>query len=110
MRVRLILENGGHTLSKVVELPEAPATGSTVQVDRERRVVSVELDAERGQADVYLSEDAKDLMWQIVPTFKLAFVERMRLDGWVAEDEEALCEWLTLRLNRQATEEPDDPS
>ncbi|WP_437833645.1 hypothetical protein [Sorangium sp. So ce1153] len=24
MRVRLILENGGHALSKVVELPEAP--------------------------------------------------------------------------------------
>ncbi|WP_437338472.1 hypothetical protein [Sorangium sp. So ce394] len=38
MRVRLILENGGHTLSKLVELPDAPAVGSTVQVDRERRL------------------------------------------------------------------------
>jgi hypothetical protein len=109
MRVRLILENGGHPLSKVVDLPEAPTVGSTMRVDRERRVVSVEPVAERGEVDVYLREDADDLMWQIVPMMRLAFVERMRLDGWVVEDEEALCEWLTLRINRQAKDEPVDP-
>ncbi|WP_437987521.1 hypothetical protein [Sorangium sp. So ce117] len=74
MRVRLILENGGHTLSKVVELPEVPAVGSRVLVDRERRVVSVESDAGRGEVDVYLREDGDDLKMQIIPEAHLAFV------------------------------------
>ncbi|WP_437523242.1 hypothetical protein WME79_33730 [Sorangium sp. So ce726] len=71
MRVRLILENGGHAITKRVEVP---AVGSLVLADRERRVVSVEPVAERGQADVYLREDADDLATQIDPAAHLAFV------------------------------------
>ncbi|KYF71292.1 hypothetical protein BE17_24255 [Sorangium cellulosum] len=73
-------------------------------------MVSIEPVAERGEVDVYLREDADDLMWQIVPKFKLAFVECMRLDGWKVEDDEALCAWLTHRINRQREDEPDDQS
>ncbi|XXT17947.1 hypothetical protein WME94_47740 [Sorangium sp. So ce429] len=62
--MRLILENGGHTLSKVVELPEAPAVGAIVLADHERRVASVEYVAQRGEVDAYLQEDADDLSVQ----------------------------------------------
>ncbi|WP_233561985.1 hypothetical protein [Sorangium cellulosum] len=44
MRARLILEHGGHAITKRVELPEA-----------------------RGEADVYLREDALDLKMQTIP-------------------------------------------
>ncbi|KYF69312.1 hypothetical protein [Sorangium cellulosum] len=101
MRVRLILENGGHTLPKVVELPRVPAVGSTIQVDRERRVVLLKTDAGRSGVDVYLREDADDLLMQITPEAHLAFVELMKRDGWDVEDEEELRVWLTHRINRQ---------
>lgn len=101
MRVRLILENGGHTLSKVVELAEAPAVGSIVLADRERRVVSVEPVAERGEVDVYLREDGDDLKMQIIPEAHLALVELMKLDGWDVEEEAGLRAWLRHRIDRQ---------
>ncbi|WP_437855122.1 hypothetical protein [Sorangium sp. So ce363] len=106
MRVRLILESGGHTLSKVVELPRVPAIGSTIRVDRERRVVLLKTDAGRSEVDVYLCEDADDLLMQITPEVHLAFVELMKRDGWDVEDEEELRVWLTQRINRQNEDEP----
>ncbi|WP_438019650.1 hypothetical protein WMF18_11510 [Sorangium sp. So ce315] len=110
MRARLILENGGHTLSKRVDLDEVPAVGSIVLADRERRVVSVEPVDERGEVAVYLREDADDLMLQVVPEAHLARIELMKRDGWEVEEEDALMEWLMHRIDRQDEDEPVDPS
>ncbi|KYF90953.1 hypothetical protein BE20_03490 [Sorangium cellulosum] len=66
MRARLILEHGGHSITKRVELPETPAVGSVVMAEREREVVSVERDAARDEADVYLREDGDDLHGQSI--------------------------------------------
>lgn len=74
MRVRLILEHGGHSITKRLELPEAPAIGSIVVADRERRVVSVERDAGRGEVDVYLREDGDDLKMQVIPEAHVAYI------------------------------------
>ncbi|WP_437958411.1 hypothetical protein WME76_01300 [Sorangium sp. So ce119] len=109
MRVRLILENGGHAMSKVVELPRVPAIGSTIRVDRERRVVLLKTDAGRSEVDVYLREDADDLMRQVFPEAHLAHVELMKRDGWDVEDEEELRAWLTRRISQQDDEDEDGP-
>jgi hypothetical protein len=109
MRVRLILDNGGHTLSKRVDLDEAPAVGSVVLADRERRVVSVEPNPERSEVDVYLREDALDLKMQVTPEAHLAYIELMKRDGWNVEGDEELRVWLMHRIDRQRTDE-DEPS
>ncbi|WP_437786666.1 hypothetical protein [Sorangium sp. So ce1097] len=106
MRVRLILENGGHDLTKVVEIDEAPAVGAIVLADRERPIVSVELDADRGQADVYLREDADDLAVQLVAAAHMAHIDRMKAEGWEIEGEQVLRGWLTHRIERQDGDEP----
>lgn len=98
MRVRLILENGGHAITKRLDLPEAPAVDAIVLADRGRRVVSVGPDAGRGEVDVYLREDADDLKMQIIPEAHLAFIEFMKRDGWEIEDEAALWAWMRRRV------------
>ncbi|WP_437601907.1 hypothetical protein WMF28_09900 [Sorangium sp. So ce590] len=42
MRARLILEHGGHSITKRVELPEVPAVGAVVLAERERRLGGAE--------------------------------------------------------------------
>ncbi|WP_437955551.1 hypothetical protein WME76_29090 [Sorangium sp. So ce119] len=104
MRVRLILENGGHDLTKVVEMDEAPAVGLGVMAERERSVVSVEHDAARGETDVYLREDALDLKMQTLPEAHLAYFDLMKGDGWEIE----CCAWSsgTLSTGRTRTSRP----
>lgn len=101
MRVRRILENGGHAISKRVELLDAPAVGAIVQADRERRVADVELDAATGEAVVYLVEDADDLAVQIDAAAHLARLDAMKAAGWEIEDEETLRVWLQERLGHR---------
>src|SRR5688572_27487627 len=67
MRARLILEHGGHSITKRVELPEAPAVGSIVLAERERSVVSVEPNPGRSELDAYLREDGDDIKMQVSP-------------------------------------------
>lgn len=105
MRVRLILENGGHALSKRLDMPEAPAVGSIVLADRERRVADVELAAD-GVADVYLKEDADDLAVQLSPVAHLARLDAMLAAGWDVEREEELRAWLMRRIERQGRPGP----
>ncbi|WP_438026382.1 hypothetical protein [Sorangium sp. So ce233] len=106
MRARLILEHGGHAITKLVDLPEAPAVGATVMAERERSVVSVESDAARGETDVYLREDALDLKMQTIPEAHLAYIELMKGDGWEVEEEVALTTWLRHQIARQDDDEP----
>ncbi|WP_437477846.1 hypothetical protein WME75_35295 [Sorangium sp. So ce1014] len=104
MRVRLMLENGGHAITKRPHLSEVPAVGSFVLAERARMVVSVELRAERGEADVYLREDADDLMMQVIPEAHLAHIELMKRYGWDVEEEVALMTWLRHRIERHDDE------
>ncbi|WP_437970514.1 hypothetical protein WMF04_15035 [Sorangium sp. So ce260] len=106
MRVRLILENGGHAITKRLHLAEAPAVGSFVLADRERYVVSVERVVERDEFDVYLREDGDDLSMQVIPETHLAHIELMKEDGWEVEEEDELMAWLEDRLRRQDGDEP----
>ncbi|WP_437478976.1 hypothetical protein WME75_31705 [Sorangium sp. So ce1014] len=108
MRVRLILENGGHAITKRLHLSEVPAVGSFLLAERARMVVSVEIHAERGEADVYLREDADDLLMQVIPEAHLAHIELMKRYGWDVEEEAALRAWLMLRIDRQDEDEPAD--
>ncbi|AGP42391.1 hypothetical protein BE04_14775 [Sorangium cellulosum] len=108
MRLRLILEHGGHAITKRVELPEVPAVGSVVLADRERRVVSVAPVAERGDVDVYVREDGDDIKMQVIPEAHLAYVELMKRDGWDVEEEAALRAWLRERISRQGRDGPVD--
>ncbi len=101
MRVRLILENNGHAMTKVAELTHAPEVGATVEFDRPRRVNSVEEDAERGEVRVYLSEDAEDLAVQMLPQAHMAYIEVMKAEGWEVEGEDELMAWLKHRVRRQ---------
>ncbi|WP_433927021.1 hypothetical protein AB3662_28935 [Sorangium cellulosum] len=71
-----------------------------VLADRERAIVSVELDAERGEADAYLREDGDDLAMQINAAAHVARIARMKADGWNVEDEAALRAWLMYRIDR----------
>ncbi|XYH95406.1 hypothetical protein ACMHYB_47640 [Sorangium sp. So ce1128] len=104
MRARLILEHGGHAITKHLELPEAPAVGSVVMAERERSVVSVEHDAARGDVDVYLHEDALDLKMQTIPEARLAYLDLMKVDGWEIEDEAVLRVELRHLIDRQDDE------
>ncbi|KYF90283.1 hypothetical protein BE20_18205 [Sorangium cellulosum] len=110
MQARLILEHGGHAITKRVELTEAPAVGSVVMAERERAVVSVEHDAARGETDVYLRKDALDLKMQTLPEAHLAYLELMKGDGWEIEDETVLRVELRHLIDRQDEDEPVDPN
>ncbi|WP_437820085.1 hypothetical protein [Sorangium sp. So ce1078] len=101
MRAQLILENGGHAMTKVVELTEAPAVGAMVESDRPRKVSSVEEDAERGEVRVYLAEDSEDLAVQMLPQAHMAYIELMKAEGWEVEGEDELMAWLKHRVRRQ---------
>ncbi|WP_437963134.1 hypothetical protein WMF04_25685 [Sorangium sp. So ce260] len=109
MRVRLILENGGHDLTKVVEMNEAPAVGAIVLADRERHVASVEHVAERDETNVYLREDAGDLSVQLDAAAHLTHIDMMKAEGWEIEGEQVLRAWLMHRIERQGTDGPVDP-
>ncbi|XXY49162.1 hypothetical protein WME91_55055 [Sorangium sp. So ce269] len=104
MRARLILEHGGHAITKHADLPEAPAVGSVVMAERERQVVSVEHDAARGEVDVYLREDALDFHMQTLPEAHLAYLDLMKGDGWDIEDETVLRVELRHLIDRQDDE------
>jgi hypothetical protein len=101
MRVRLIIENGGRAVSKLVDLPEVPSVGALVQADRARRVAGVELAAGSDEHAVYLAEDATDLAVYVQPTAHLARLDAMKGDGWEIDDEEALRAWLRERIARE---------
>ncbi|WP_437813854.1 hypothetical protein [Sorangium sp. So ce1078] len=60
--------------------------------------MSVELDAERGETDVYLREDVDDLEMQVIPEAHLGYIELMKRDGWEIDEEEALRVWLMHRI------------
>lgn len=70
-------------------------------------VVSVELHAERGEADVYLREDGDDLMMQVITEAHVAHIELMKRYGWEVEEEDALMAWLRQRIDRQDDETAD---
>ncbi|XYH92864.1 hypothetical protein ACMHYB_33985 [Sorangium sp. So ce1128] len=101
MRVRLILENGGHALTKRVDLTEAPIVGAVVEADRERKANAVEEDPESGESRVYLTEDAEDMAVRVLPLAHMAYVDLMKADGWEVEGEEELMAWLRHRVRRQ---------
>ena len=106
MRARLILEHGGHAITKRVELAEAPAVGSAIMAERERSVLSVEYDAVREETDVCLREDALDLKMQTIPEAHLAYLDLMNGDGWEIEDETVLRVELRHVIDRQDEDEP----
>ncbi|WP_437963140.1 hypothetical protein WMF04_25720 [Sorangium sp. So ce260] len=72
----------------------------------QRRVVSVKHNAARGQACVYVREDALDLKMQAIPEAHLAYIELMKRDGWEIEEEAALRAWRRYRIDRQGEGEP----
>ncbi|WP_437281735.1 hypothetical protein WME90_14620 [Sorangium sp. So ce375] len=106
MRARLILEHGGHAITKRVELPEVPAVGAVVLAERERSVVSVEHDAARVETDLYLREDALDLKAQTIPEAHLAYIDLMKGGGWEVEDDVALTTLLRHQVDQQDEDEP----
>ncbi|WP_437817122.1 hypothetical protein [Sorangium sp. So ce1078] len=61
--------------------------GALILAGRERRVVSVEQHAGRGETDVCLCEDVADLMMHIDAAAHLACVELMKRDWWEIEKE-----------------------
>ncbi|WP_437645543.1 hypothetical protein [Sorangium sp. So ce362] len=80
--------------------------GSFVLAERAWMVVSVELHAERGEADVYLREDGDDLMMQVIPEAHMAHIELTKRYEWDVEEEDALMAWLRQRIDRQDEDEP----
>ncbi|WP_437751511.1 hypothetical protein [Sorangium sp. So ce1389] len=101
MRVRLILENGGHALTKLADLTEAPVVGAMVEADREREVNAVEEDPESAELRVHLKEDAEDVAVRILPQAHVAYIELMKREGWEVEAEDELMAWLRHRVRRQ---------
>ncbi|WP_437925124.1 hypothetical protein WMF37_39760 [Sorangium sp. So ce291] len=75
--------------------------GSIVLADRERRVVDVERDNERGEVVVYLREDAEDLAMQVDPTAHLTHIEIMKTEGWDVEGGAELRALLRERIAQQ---------
>ncbi|WP_437574830.1 hypothetical protein [Sorangium sp. So ce887] len=108
MRVRIILENVGHTMSKLIELPEPPKVGDVVTVDRGRqRVVGrVEHEPETDVHVVSLTEDEYDLEIYLHPRIHLEHLAGMMEDGWEIEGEEELRRELRERLSRQGDPGP----
>ncbi|WP_437757195.1 hypothetical protein [Sorangium sp. So ce1389] len=106
MQARLILEHGGHAITKRLDLPEAPAVGAVVMAERERQVVSVEHDAAHDETDVYLREDALDLKMQTIPEAHLACLDLMGRDGWEIEGEIALRTLLRHQIDCQDDDDP----
>ncbi|WP_234023805.1 hypothetical protein [Sorangium cellulosum] len=88
-------------MTKVVELTESPKVGAKVEFDRPRKVSAVEVDAERGEVRVCLTEDAEDLAIQILPQAHMAYIELMKRDGWEIDAEDELMAWLKHRVRRQ---------
>ncbi|MGK3986027.1 hypothetical protein WME99_23480 [Sorangium sp. So ce136] len=110
MRAQLILEHGGHAITKRLELPETPVVGSVVMAEREREVVSVEHHAAGDGVDVYLREDMLDLKMQTIPEAHLAYLELMKGDGWEIEEEMALRVEFRHLIDRLHEDEPVEPS
>lgn len=101
MRVRLILENGGHAMTKLVDVAGLPVVGSVFAEDRPRYVSHLSFNVERGVTDVYLQEDEHDLATQAMPDRHLARLEFMRAARWEVEDETDLRAQLQAMMHQQ---------
>ncbi len=102
MRVRLILDLFGSTLTKLVELDEEPAVGSVFLADRERIVTRVEHYDARGEVYVYLQHDEEDDRIRLIPLpgeeedyeaymvparARMVHILYVLAEGWRAEDD-----------------------
>lgn len=89
MRVKLTLENVGHPMSKVVEMPAPPTLGMVISLDgrRGRKVNGVTYDVDHGEYVVGLTEDDADLASYAQPDMHLRHLEAMLAKGWSVEAE-----------------------
>ncbi|MGK3969520.1 hypothetical protein WMF38_33955 [Sorangium sp. So ce118] len=77
-------------MSKVVELDAAPAGGERIEVDRERAVTHVRVDAERNEHVVTLAEYGSDREIYADPAKHWAHLDAMTADGWTIQFERSL--------------------
>lgn len=90
MRVRLTLEHQGYPMSKLVELDAEPLGGQRVEVDRERAVKRVRLDAERNEHVVTLAEYQEDRDIRADPEKHWSWLDAMTADGWTIAFERSI--------------------
>jgi hypothetical protein len=92
MRVKLILNNKSHPMSKFIEMPQAPTLGMSIVTDngRRRTVGWVEYSDDAKHYTAGLDEDEQDRAIYGEPRLRVGHLDAMKEHGWFIANEQLL--------------------